>query len=95
MLSCSTTQKLGAVKNNPIIKEIREYFIKLKPKIKHITSLPNESLNKDYYKPIKDNNAFNSNYIKYKSKGDEDKRLSPKKYLDMIRLYLYNMINDH
>ena len=53
MLSCSTTQKLGAVKNNPIIKEIREYFIKLKPKIKHITSLPNESLEKDYYKPIK------------------------------------------
>ena len=48
MLSCSTTQKLGAVKNNPIIKEIREYFIKLKPKIKHITSLPNESLDKDY-----------------------------------------------
>ena len=63
MLSCSINQKLGAVKNNPIIKEIREYFIKLKSKIKHITSLPNQSLDKDYYKPIKDNNAFNGNYI--------------------------------
>ena len=97
MLSSSINQKLGPIKNNSIIKKIREYFIKLKPKIKQIISksLPNQSLDKDYYKPIKDNSAFNSNYMKYKSKGDKDKKLSPKKYLDMIRPYLYNMTNDH
>ena len=97
MLSSSINQKLGPIKNNSLIKKIREYFIKLKPKIKQIISksLPNQSLDKDYYKPIKDNSAFNSNYMKYKSKGDKDKRLSPKKYLDMIRPYLHNMIIDH
>ena len=97
MLGSSINQKLGAVKNNSTIKKIREYLIKLKAKIKQIISksLPNQSLDKDYYKPIKDNSAFNSNYMKYKSKGDKDKRLSPKKYLDMIRPYLHNMIIDH
>ena len=97
MLCSSINQKFGAVKNNSIIKNIREYFIKLKPKIKQIISKSwsNQSLDKDYYKPIKDNSAFNSNYIKCKSKGDKDKKLSPKKYIDMIRTYLYKMINDH
>ena len=97
MLSSSINQNFDAVQNNSIIKKMREYFIKLKPKIKQIISksLPNQSLDKDYYKPINDNSAFNSNHIKYKSKGDKDKRLSPKKYLDMIRPYLYNTINDH
>ena len=82
MLSSSINQKLGAVKNNSIIKKIREYFIKLKLKIKQIISkrLSNQSLDKDYYKPIKDN-SDNSNYIKYKSKGDKNKRLSPKNIL--------------
>ena len=97
MLTSSINQKFGAVKNNSIIKKVREFFIKLKPKIKQIISksLPNQSLDKDYYKPIKDKSAFNSNHIEYKSKGDKDKKLSPKKYLDMIRPYLYSMINDH
>ena len=97
MLTSSINQKFGAVKNNSIIKKVREFFIKLKPKIKQIISksLPNQSLDKDYYKPIKDNSAFNSYYVEYKSKGDKDKKLSPKKYLDMIRPYLYSMINDH
>ena len=50
---------------------------------------------KDYYKPIKTKSAFNGNYIEYESKGDKDKNLSPKEYLDMIRPYLRDMINDH
>ena len=49
----------------------------------------------DYYKPIKNNSAFNSNYIKYRSNEDKDKNLSPKEYLDMIKPYLSNIINDH
>ena len=48
----------------------------------------------DYYKPIKTGNAFNSNYIEYESNGDKDKSLSVKEYLNKIRPYLSNMIND-
>ena len=49
----------------------------------------------DYYKPIKTKSAFDGNYIEYESKGDKDKNLSPKEYLDMITSYLRDMINDH
>ena len=42
----------------------------------------------DYYKPIIANKGFDgreNNYIKYRSKGDKYKNLSPKKYLNLIR----------
>ena len=55
-----------------------------------------DETDEDYYKPIKTKSAFNGNYVKYESKvGDKHKNLSPKEYLDMIRLYLSNMIDDH
>ena len=44
---------------------------------------------------MKTKSAFNGNYIEYESKGDKDKNLLPKEYLDMIRPYLSDMINDH
>ena len=59
-----------------------------------IKNLFNE-FDEDYYKPIKTKSAFNGNYIEYESKGDKDKNLSPKEYLDMIRPYLSDMINDN
>ena len=34
------------------------------------------------------------NYAEYKSKGDKNKNVSPEEYLDMIRSYLRDMIND-
>ena len=40
-------------------------------------------------------NAFSSNYIEYKSNGDKDKTLSIKDYLDEIKAYLSDIINDH
>ena len=43
----------------------------------------------DHYKPIKNGNAFSSNYIEYKSNGDKDKTL------DEIKPYLSDIINDH
>ena len=52
-------------------------------------------IDKDYYNPIKTKSAFNGNYIEYKSKGDKDGNLSPKEYLDIIRPYLSDMINNH
>ena len=53
-----------------------------------------ESDEDDYYKPIKTSNAFNSNYIEHKSNGDTNKYLSIKEYLNKIRPYLSDMIND-
>ena len=55
----------------------------------------NQSTDEDYYKPIWTKSAFNGNYIEYESKGDKNKNLSPKEYLDMIRPYLSDMITDY
>ena len=53
------------------------------------------SISEDYYKPIIVNGAFNNNYIQYESRGDKDKILTISEYLDMIRPYLVDMINEH
>ena len=53
------------------------------------------SIDEDYYKPIIARGAFNSSYIQYESKGGKGKNLSTKKYLNMIKLYLNDIINDH
>ena len=53
---------------------------------------------RDYYKPIRTDDGFagrRNNYIEYKSKGDRYENLSPKEYLNMIRPYLRDLINDH
>ena len=58
--------------------------------IRDIGNLFIQSIDEDYYKSVKTTNGFDieNNYIEYESKGDKDKILSPKKYLDMIRPYL-------
>ena len=63
--------------------------------IRDVGNLFNQSIDEDYYKPIKTKSAFNGNYIEYESKGDKDKNLSIKKYFRMIRPYLNVIINDH
>ena len=52
-------------------------------------------IDRNYYKQIKTKSGFNNNYIEYESKGDQNKYLSSEKYLDIIRPYLSDMINDH
>ena len=47
----------------------------------------------DYYEPIKTKDAFNNNYIEYESRGDKNKNLSLKQYLNTIIPYLRNLIN--
>ena len=52
----------------------------------------------DYYKPIRTDSGFtgiNNNYIEYKSRGNRYENLSSKEYLDIIRPYLRDLINDH
>ena len=53
------------------------------------------SIDEDYYKPIIVKGAFNGNYIQYEIKGDKGKNLSIKKYLNMIKPYLSNILNNH
>ena len=55
----------------------------------------NQSIDEDYYKPIRTKSTFNDTYIEYESKEDKNKNLSPKEYLDTIRSYLSDIINDH
>ena len=50
------------------------------------------SIYEDYYKPIRTSSAFNCNYIEYESKGDKNKVLSAKEYLNIIRPYLSDII---
>ena len=50
-------------------------------------------INKDYYKPKLNNNGYNNNYIEYRSEGD--KLLTIEEYLDLIKPYLKELINDH
>ena len=63
--------------------------------IRDVNNLFDLSIDESYYKPIKTNDAFNSNYIEYESKGDENKNVSIKEYLNMIRTNLRDIINDH
>ena len=54
-----------------------------------------EEIKKNYYKPIRTKSAFNNDYVEYESKGDKDKNLTPEDYLDIIRLFLREIINNH
>ena len=49
----------------------------------------------DHYKPQKVKGAFEDEYIEYESNGDKGKLLSIEEYLNMIRPYLSNIIDDH
>ena len=53
------------------------------------------STDEDYYKPTIAKIAFDGNYIQYESKGDKRKNLSIKEYLNIIKPYLSDIINDH
>ena len=63
--------------------------------LRNVKNLIELSSDEDYYKPIIIKGTFNNNYIQYENKGDRGKNLSTKKYLNMIRPYLSDIINDH
>ena len=54
-----------------------------------------EIIEENYYKPIKTKHAFDDDYIEYESRGDKDNNLSLVEYLDIIRPYLRDMIDNH
>ena len=64
-------------------------------RIRNIRDMFDLSIDEDHYKPIIARGAVNSSYIQYESKGDKEKNLSIKIYLNMIKPYLSDIINDH
>ena len=64
-------------------------------RIRSIRNLLDLSVDEGYYKPT--NSDFNSNYIQYESMGckDKDKNLLIKEYLNKIKPYLSDMIDNH
>ena len=80
-----------------ITKSIRNLF-KLKKENKAIKDRITRDTQKlfeqeeKYYKQIRVGNFWNNNYIKYESKGDRNKNLSMKKYLENIKPYLRDII---
>ena len=63
--------------------------------IRSVKDLFDLSIDEDYYKPVKAKGSFNNSYILHESIGDKGKNLSIKKYIDMIRPYLSDIINNH
>ena len=49
----------------------------------------------DHYEPVRTSNDFSNNVIAYESNVDENKILSVKEYLDIIRQYLNDIIHNH
>ena len=47
-----------------------------------------------YYKSVRVSNFWSNNYIEYESNGDRNKTLSIKEYLDKVRPYLKDIINN-
>ena len=63
--------------------------------MRDIENLFYEFSKEDYYKPILVKSSFKGNYKYYESRGDKEKRLSVKQYLNKITSHLYDLINDH
>ena len=63
--------------------------------IRDIENLFDNVNDNDYYKPILVKSSFKENYKYYESRGDKDKKLSIEQYLDMIKPYLSDLINEN
>ena len=77
-------------KNSPYDRDDLDYY-----GIRDIENLFDKVSEEDYYKPILVKSSFKGNYKYYESRGDKEKRLSVKQYLNKITSYLYDLINDH
>ena len=101
-----STQKIKEIeKSLSRLKKYHDYDDAEYIGIRDVRNLFNQSTDKDYYKPIKTKSAFSGNYIemkammtnddKYESNENKDKNLSEKEYLNKIRPYLRDIINDY
>ena len=74
---------------------MRKKHAKELKKIKNYFELFQEKIKINYYKPIRTKGAYNDNHIEYESKGDKNKNVLPEDYLDIIRPFLRDMMNNH
>ena len=63
--------------------------------IRDIENLFDADNNEDYYNPILVKTSFEENCKYYESRGNRDKKLSIEQYLDMIKPYLSDLINEN
>ena len=93
-------------KEEKVLKNIVKYFKKLKEDLSKIKTyqynitrdidyLFNEITEEGYYEPVEIKSAFDGNYIEYESRGDKDDNSSLEEYLNIIRPYLRDMIDNH
>ena len=94
----------GLQKTEDFLKKLKEDLNKLKiyniedidyVGIKEIENLFNKIREEEYYEPIKIRDSFDDNYIEYESRGDKDNNLSLEEYLNIIRPYLRDMIDNY
>ena len=69
----------GAIKDRKI-RDIRNHF--------------EHEEKEDYCKPVRVGSFWSNNYIEYESNGDRNKTLSLKEFLDDVKPYLKNIINN-
>ena len=83
-----------------ILRDIRDVFRlekqnkPIKDTILRDTRNNFENEEEDYYKPVRVSNFWSNNYIEDKSNGDRNKTLSIEDYLNKIKLYLKDIINN-
>ena len=83
------------LKKNLNLKKYHDYDDIECRQMRDVKDLFNLSIDEDYCKPVITNDLFNSNYIEYESKGDKNKTLLIKEYLNVIRPYLKGIIKDY
>ena len=94
--------RLKKEQNDTATEDIRNIF-RIKKYIKGIEAIVLRSIKKlfeyekeeeNYYKPVRVNNFWNNNYIKYESNGDKNNNLWLDEYLNKIKSYLKDIIID-
>ena len=94
----------GLQKTEDFLKKLKEDLNKLKiyniedidyVGIKEIENVFNKISEEEYYEPTKIRDSFDDNYIEYESRGDKDNNLSLEEYLNIIRPYLRDMIDNY
>ena len=94
--------RLKKEQNYTAVKDIRNLFRQEKETkaikdriLRDIKNLfEHEKEEENYYKPVRVSNFWSNNYIEYESNGDRNKTLSVEEYLNKIRPYLKDIINN-
>ena len=87
--------------NYVAIKDIRKLYIQEKEikaikdrVLRDINNLFGHEEDENYYKPVRVSNVWSNIYIKYESNDERNKTLSVEEYVNKIRAYLKDIINN-